>query len=263
MKKFLNYIERRILKYIYNYYENKLLEIVKKGNMPEHVGLILDGNRRWAIELGLSPEKGHEFGFEKAKEVLKWCWDLGIKVVTIYVLSTENLKRDEKELKHLFWLIKKGLIEILNNPDLEKYKVKIKAIGRLEYLDDDIIDLIKKVEEKTKNYEENRLYIAIAYGGRAEIVDATRKIVDAIIKGDLRKEDINEDIFSKFLYTQGDKDPDLIIRTSGEERLSGFLLWQSAYSELYFMDVYWPEIRKIDLLRAIRTYQKRTRRFGK
>ncbi|MEM2525302.1 MAG: polyprenyl diphosphate synthase, partial [Candidatus Methanomethylicaceae archaeon] len=134
---------------------------------------------------------------------------------------------------------------------------------RLEYLDDDIIDLIKKVEEKTKNYEENRLYIAIAYGGRAEIVDATRKIVDAIIKGDLRKEDINEDIFSKFLYTQGDKDPDLIIRTSGEERLSGFLLWQSAYSELYFMDVYWPEIRKIDLLRAIRTYQKRTRRFGK
>lgn len=262
-RRLLSRLENRILKYVYDYYENKLLRDVKKGSMPEHVGLILDGNRRWAIEAGLSPEKGHEFGFEKAKEVLKWCWELGIKVVTIYVLSTENLKRDERELKHLFWLIKKGLIEVLSNPDIEKYKVRIKAIGRLEYLDDEIIDLIKKVEEKTKHYEENRLYIAIAYGGRAEIIDATKKIVDAVMRGDLKKEEINEDTFSKFLYTQGDKDPDLIIRTSGEERLSGFLLWQSAYSELYFMDVYWPEMRKIDLLRAIRTYQKRKRRFGR
>ncbi|MCS7098622.1 MAG: polyprenyl diphosphate synthase [Candidatus Methanomethyliaceae archaeon] len=263
LKRIQNYLENRILKYVYKYYEERLLEIVKKGKMPEHVGLILDGNRRWAMEIGLSPEKGHEVGFEKAKEVLKWCWELGIKVVTIYVLSTENLKRDRRELEHLFELIRRGLHEILESKDIDKYKVRIRAIGRLNYLDRNLIDLIRKVEERTKQYDDNRLYIAIAYGGRAEIVDATRKIVDAVIKGELKKDDIDETTFSKFLYTQGDRDPDLIIRTSGEERLSGFLLWQSAYSELYFADVYWPEIRKIDLLRAIRTYQKRTRRFGK
>ncbi|MCC6013159.1 MAG: di-trans,poly-cis-decaprenylcistransferase [Candidatus Verstraetearchaeota archaeon] len=259
----INWIKSFILKYIYNYYEKRLLNEVKKGKMPEHVGLILDGNRRWAIEMGFSPEKGHEYGYEKLKEVLKWCWELGINIVTIYVLSTENLYRSKEELDHLFKLAKKGFKEILESPEISKYEVRIKAIGRLEVLDKELIDLIKKVEEKTKDYSKNKLYIAIAYGGRAEIVDATKKIVEAVIKGELSINDINEEIFSKYLYTQGDKDPDLIIRTSGEERLSGFLLWQSAYSELYFMDVYWPEIRKIDLLRAIRTYQKRHRRFGR
>jgi tritrans,polycis-undecaprenyl-diphosphate synthase [geranylgeranyl-diphosphate specific] len=259
----INWIRSRVLKYIYEYYEKKLLNEVRKGKMPEHIGLILDGNRRWAIEMGFSPEKGHEFGFEKVKEVLKWCWELGINIVTIYVLSTENLNRSKEELDNLFRLAKIGFREILENPEIDRYKVRVKAIGKLEVLDDELIDLIKKAEEKTKKYSENKLYIAIAYGGRTEILDATKKIVEAVLKGELNIKDINEDIFSKYLYTQGDKDPDLIIRTSGEERLSGFLLWQSAYSELYFMDVYWPEIRKIDLLRAIRTYQKRHRRFGK
>ncbi|MGQ9759316.1 MAG: polyprenyl diphosphate synthase [Candidatus Methanomethylicaceae archaeon] len=251
------------MKYVYTYYERKLLGEVNKGRMPEHIGLILDGNRRWAMEVGLTSEKGHEYGFKKLKEVLRWCWELGIHVVTIYALSTENLQRGKKEVEELLRLAKKGFSEVLNSPEIDKYRVRVKAIGRLDLLGEDLREVIREVEERTEGYNENRIYVAIAYGGRAEIVDATKKIIRSVIKGELKFEEVNEDTFSNYLYTGGDKDPDLIIRTSGEERLSGFLLWQSAYSEFYFMDVYWPELRKIDLLRAIRTYQRRNRRFGK
>lgn len=252
-----------VMKYIYNYYERKLLAEVKRGRMPDHIGLILDGNRRWAIEAGLTTEKGHEYGFEKLKEVLNWCWELGIHVVTIYALSTENLRRDKKEVENLLRLAKKGFSEILNAPEIHRYKVRVKAIGRLDLLDDDLRQLIMQVERTTERYNENKIYVAIAYGGRMEIVDATKRIIRSVLSGDLKMEDIDENTFARFLYTNGDKDPDLIIRTSGEERLSGFLLWQSAYSEFYFLDVYWPALRKIDLLRAIRTYQRRNRRFGR
>lgn len=252
-----------LMKYIYRYYERKLLREVKKGRMPEHLGLILDGNRRWAMEAGLTSEKGHEYGFEKLKEVLRWCWELGIHIVTIYALSTENLQRDRKEVEELLQLVRRGFSEVLNSPEIDKYRVRVKAIGRLELLDEDLREVIRKAEKRTERYNENRIYVAIAYGGRAEIIDATRNIIRSVIRGELKLEDINEETFSNYLYTGGDKDPDLIVRTSGEERLSGFLLWQSAYSEFYFMDVYWPELRKIDLLRAIRTYQRRDRRFGR
>ncbi len=256
-------IRAHVMKYVYRYYERRLLEEVKEGRMPEHLGLILDGNRRWAMESGLTSEKGHEFGFEKLKEVLNWCWELGIHVVTIYALSTENLQRDKKEVEELLRLAKRGFSEVLNSPEIHKYKVKVKAIGRLELLDEDLRKVIREVERVTEHYNENRIYVAIAYGGRAEIIDAAKSMIRSVLTGDLRLDDVDENTFSRYLYTSGDKDPDLIIRTSGEERLSGFLLWQSAYSEFYFMDVYWPEFRKIDLLRAIRTYQRRHRRFGK
>lgn len=256
-------IRAHVMKYVYSYYERKLLAEVKRGRMPEHVGLILDGNRRWAMEVGLTSEKGHEYGFEKLKEVLRWCWELGIHVVTIYALSTENLQRDKREVENLLRLAKKGFSEILSSPEIHRYKVRVKAIGRLDLLDEDLRQLIMQVEKATEGYKDNKIYVAIAYGGRMEIVDATKRIISSVLSGELRMEDIDESTFSKYLYTNGDKDPDLIIRTSGEERLSGFLLWQSAYSEFYFMDVYWPALRKIDLLRAIRTYQRRDRRFGK
>ncbi|MCX8182509.1 MAG: polyprenyl diphosphate synthase [Candidatus Methanomethyliaceae archaeon] len=258
-----NSIISHVMKHVYSYYERKLLSEVKRGRMPEHVGLILDGNRRWAMEAGLTSEKGHEYGFEKLKEVLNWCWELGIHVVTIYALSTENLQRDKREVENLLRLAKKGFSEVLNSPEIHRYKVRIKAIGRLDLLDEDLRQLIMQVEKATERYNDNKIYVAIAYGGRVEIVDATKRIIKSVLSGELRMEDIDERTFAKYLYTNGDKDPDLIIRTSGEERLSGFLLWQSAYSEFYFMDVYWPALRKIDLLRAIRTYQNRTRRFGR
>jgi tritrans,polycis-undecaprenyl-diphosphate synthase [geranylgeranyl-diphosphate specific] len=248
--------------WVYRYYEKKLSNSVKNGQIPRHVGLILDGNRRWAKELGLDPNLGHQYGFEKLKEVLQWCWEIGIKTVTVYALSTENLKRPKEEVDALIGLAEKAFNDVIESKEIHERKVRIKALGRLHLLKESLRESIRRAEESTKGYSDRRLNVAIAYGGRAEILDAARKIIADVINGDLEVGEINEETFSKYLYTAEDPDPDLIIRTSGEERLSGFLLWQSAYSEFYFMDVYWPELRKIDLLRAIRTYQRRHRRFG-
>ena len=231
--------------------------------MPKHVGLILDGNRRWAGEVGLDTSEGHRYGFDKLKEALRWCWDLGIHQVTVYALSMENLKRDPEEVDALMNLLARGFSEVMTERDTTEYDIQVKAIGRLDILNEKLRGTILKAEESTKNHSRNKIYVAIAYGGRAEIIDATKKMLASVMEGKLRPEDIDEETFSRYLYTAGDRDPDLIIRTSGEERLSGFLLWQSAYSEFYFMDVFWPELRKIDLLRALRTYQSRKRRFGK
>jgi tritrans,polycis-undecaprenyl-diphosphate synthase [geranylgeranyl-diphosphate specific] len=262
-QQFENYVKAGIMKPIYKYYERRLDGQVRQGEMPQHVGLILDGNRRWAAEVGLAITSGHQYGFEKLKEVLRWCWELGINTVTVYALSTENLQRDPAELRELLELVEKGFTEVLESQDIHDNKVQIKAIGRLDLLDERLREIIKNAVVRTKDYDRNRIYVAIAYGGRAEIIDATKNMLVSVMGGRLKPEEINEETFAKYLYTEGDKDPDLIIRTSGEERLSGFLLWQSAYSEFYFMDVFWPELRRIDLLRAIRTYQKRKRRFGK
>lgn len=259
----LNYVRSKAEKGIYSYYERRLLLQVKKGEMPQHVGLILDGNRRWAKALGMEPAAGHEYGFGKLREVLRWCLDLGINRITVYALSMENLQRDPKELKELMRVLGKGFTEVVNDPDILRNEVQVKAIGRLDVLSEELRALIKNAEEKTKHFDKSKLYIAVAYGGRAEIIDATRNMIRSVIDGRLKAEDVNEETFSKYLYTAGDTDPDLIIRTSGEERLSGFLLWQSAYSEFYFMDVFWPELRRIDLLRALRTFQMRKRRYGK
>jgi tritrans,polycis-undecaprenyl-diphosphate synthase [geranylgeranyl-diphosphate specific] len=187
-----------------------------------------------------------------------------VKTITFYAFSTENFTRLPDEVNELMGLIEEKLRQILEDEDIHKYKVRVKAIGRLNQLPENLQEMITKVEEATKDYDEHFLNLAIAYGGRAEIVDAAKEIAQHIVDGTLSPNEIDEEVFEKHLYTSylPKQDPDLIIRTSGEERLSGFLLYQSAYSELFFLDVYWPEFRLIDVLRAIRTFQKRKRRFG-
>jgi tritrans,polycis-undecaprenyl-diphosphate synthase [geranylgeranyl-diphosphate specific] len=207
---------------------------------------------------------GHQFGADKVNRLLDWCMDLNVKSVTIYAFSTENFQRPQKEVEEIMRLAEEKLREILTDERIHKNKVRVKVIGRLGLLPKNLQQLIWEVEQASKDYDQYFLNVAFAYGGRAEIVDATKKIAQKIENGELSPEAINEDVFENHLYTahMPKQDPDLIIRTSGEERLSGFLLWQSAYSELCFLDVYWPDFRRIDLLRAVRTYQKRKRRFG-
>lgn len=250
---------------VYKIYERWLWQQVKGREKPEHIAIILDGNRRWAQEHSLEPWMGHYYGADKAKDVLKWCLDLNVKTITLYAFSTENFHRPREEVEHLMRLFKEKLQEVIKSEEIHKYRVRVKVIGRISLLSQDLQEMIKTVEEKTRNYDEHFLNIAIAYGGRAEIVDAARKIAQKIAEGKLSPNEIDEKVFEQHLYTSflPKQDPDLIIRTSGEERLSGFLLYQSAYSELCFLDVYWPEFRRIDLLRAIRTYQKRKRKFGR
>ncbi len=249
---------------IYKLYEKWLKYQIKNHPKPEHVGIILDGNRRWASKRSIEPWFGHYFGAKKTESVLKWCLELGIKSITLYAFSTENFKRKPEEVNKLFKIIEEKLRQTLTNEDIFKYKVRVKVIGRVHTLPKSLQEVIREVEEATKDHNERTLNLALAYGGRAEIVDAAKNIAADIKEGKLDPQDIEEDIFEKYLYTahMKNQDLDLIIRTSGEERLSGFLLWQCAYSELCFMDVYWPDFRKIDLLRAVRTYQQRKRRFG-
>ena len=249
----------------YRIYEYLLLSEIKKSEIPIHVAIILDGNRRWARKHGMPSWFGHVRGAQKAEEVLYWCLDLGIKIVTIYVLSTENLKRDREELAKLFEVIETYLKKALEDEKLDRYRVKVKAIGRLDLLPESIRKLIKMLETKTASYNDRFLNIAIAYGGRLEILEAVKKILIDFGEGKINIENLNEEVFEKYLFTSHlpKQSPDLIIRTSGEERLSNFLLWQAAYSELIFIDVFWPEFRKIDFLRAIRIYQQRHRRFGR
>ncbi|MEM1584070.1 MAG: polyprenyl diphosphate synthase [Nitrososphaerota archaeon] len=249
---------------VYKLYEKWLHESIKNGEIPSHVAIILDGNRRWALEKGYNAWIGHRFGAEKVDELLDWCLELGIKIITLYVFSTENFKRPRREVKELFQLLKEKGLQYLRDERIHKHHVRIKVIGRKDLIPQDVREVLEKIEEATQNYSNFFVNIAIAYGGRAEIVDATRSIVSKVLRGELNIEDIDEKIIEKHLYTADlpKNDPDLIIRTSGEERISNFLLWQCAYSELVFLDVYWPEFRKIDLMRAIRIYQKRQRRLG-
>jgi len=245
-------------------YEKSLLKQVSQMPMPSHIGIIMDGNRRWAELKGLDRSLGHVFGAKKVEEVIKWCYELGVKTLTLYVLSTENLNRPPDEVKLILSLFKDKLLEIMDNGVFHKYQIRFKVIGRRELIPLEVLQQIEKVEKDTEKYSSYYLNVALAYGGRAEIVDAVKSIARDVSNKTLDPEDIDEETVSSRLYTAHlpKPDPDLIIRTSGEERLSNFLLWQSAYSELVFIDVYWPEFRKIDLLRAIRTYQKRKRRFG-
>ena len=249
----------------YRVYERRLKAQVDGDDIPGHVGIILDGNRRWAQVQGISNRLGHEEGANRAEELLDWCHDLGIKTVTLYVLSTENLDRTPKELAALFGLIEARLNRLLNDVRITKYKVNVRAIGHLDLLPRSIVELLQAIERKTEGYSDHYLNIAVAYGGRTEITDVIRSIAQDVKSSKLSPEAITEETVSKRLYTSylPNQEPDLIIRTSGEERTSGFLLWQGAYSELVFVDVFWPAFRYIDLLRAIRTYQKRKRRYGR
>ena len=246
-------------------YEWILKGQIRKGEIPSHIAVILDGNRRWARHKNLFPTNGHVEGAKKAEEFFEWCKEIGgIKTVTLYVFSTENFRRPQEEVNRLMALIKEYLERMAVDKRIHENRVKVKVIGRVDLLPPEVREAVRKVEEATKNYDDYYLNLAIAYGGRAEILDALRKIAEEVKAGRLNPEGINEEIFEKFLYTSflPNPHPDLIIRTSGEERLSNFLLWQSAYSELCFLDVYWPSFSRKDLYRAIRIYQQRKRRFG-
>lgn len=248
----------------YKLYEKWLWHQVKSGTKPEHIAIILDGNRRWASGKALNPWFGHEKGAEKVEQLLDWCLKMDVKSMTLYAFSTENFRRTRNEVEEIMRIVKEELQKIITDERIHNNKIHVKVIGRLSLLPKDLQQLIMDAEKATQDYDEHFLNFALAYGGRAEIVDAARKIAEKVHGGELSPEKIDEQVFESFLYTSHmpKQDPDLIIRTSGEERLSGFLLWQSAYSELCFLDVYWPDFRLIDLLRAVRTFQKRKRRFG-
>ncbi len=257
---------KRLLSVIgaYKFYEKWLWHQVKNDVKPEHIAIILDGNRRWATEKDLNPWHGHEKGAEKVEQLLDWCLKLGVKSITLYGFSTENFSRPKNEVEEIMRIAESQFRKIITDERIHKNKVRVKVIGRVSLLPDDLQQLIKDVEKSTQNYDKHFLNVAFAYGGRAEIVDAVRKIANKIREGELTPELVDEKLFEKYLYTSHmpKQDPDLIIRTSGEERLSGFLLWQAAYSEFCFLDVFWPDFRLIDLLRAVRTFQRRKRRFG-
>jgi tritrans,polycis-undecaprenyl-diphosphate synthase [geranylgeranyl-diphosphate specific] len=248
----------------YKIYEKWLWYQVKNGIKPEHIAIILDGNRRWANEQEINPWLGHKQGAETVEKLLDWTQMLGVKFVTLYTFSTENFKRPAEEINEIMHIAEVKFRKLLTDERIHRSKVHVKVIGRVNLLPESLQKLIAEVERATATYSNQFLNFAFAYGGRAEIVDAAKTIAGKVKNGELNVEDVDEATFEKYLYTSHmpKQDPDMIIRTSGEERLSGFLLWQSAYSELLFLDVYWPDFRLIDLLRAFRTFENRKRRFG-
>ncbi len=257
-------MRRKILNLIYKYYEYYLKQEISKYPIPNHIAVILDGNRRWARKYSYLQRLGHERGADRVEDLIDWCRELGIKIITIYGLSTENLEKRKDEVDYLFEIMESRLRKLLNEPRLHRYRMRVKGIGRIDTLPNSLQSVIRELEEVTSNYDGMYFNIAIAYGGQAELVDAVRKIAKMVKDGEIGIDDIDKDLIDSCLYTSHlpQPEPDLILRTSGEQRLSGFLIWQSAYSELVFMDIFWPEFRKIDLMRAIRTYQRRQRRFG-
>ncbi len=261
--KTISEITKTISDTAYKAYEKKLFrEIKSKGVVPTHIAVIMDGNRRFARQLGLNEGMGHIQGKEKLEEMLGWCLELGIKILTVYAFSTENISRDTEQVEKLMDLFEENFKKAGDDERVHRNKVKIKAIGALEKLPERVIESIRYAEEKTKDYNDYHFNIAVAYGGREELLQAIQRVAKDVKDGVIKVDDINEKTVADRLYTSDLPDPDLILRTSGEERVSNFLIWQLAYSELYFTDVYWPGFRKIDFLRAIRSYQSRQRRWG-
>jgi len=256
-------ISRVIANTAYNTYEKRLMKEVRESRMPNHVAVIMDGNRRFAKEFGLTTEEGHVKGKDKLEELLDWCMELGIKVLTVYAFSTENLKRDIDEVESLMKLFQDNFYRLGDDERVHRHHIKVTVLGQKDLLPDNVKEAIEYAETRTAGYSNYFYNIATAYGSRQEIIQAIKQIALKVKDGQLEVDDIDEQTFSNYLYTADFPDPDLILRTSGEERISNFLLWQLAYAELYFTDVYWPGFRKIDFLRAIRSYQLRQRRFGK
>jgi undecaprenyl diphosphate synthase len=234
--------------------------VLDKDNIPRHIAIIMDGNGRWAKEKGLPRTAGHREGIDRVKEIVRAAGELGIKVVTFFAFSTENWIRPKKEINMLM----RSLSYFLDREfkELNKNNVKFMTIGRDESIPRYIQEKIKEAESSTKNNTGLIVVLALNYGGRQEIVDAAKKFATSVIKGEANLEDLDIQKFNKYFYTSGLPDPDLLIRTSGEMRLSNFLLWQLSYAELYFPKKYWPDFKKEDLERAIRVYRRRQRRFG-
>ena len=257
-----------IIRLLYFLYERRLLHYVQEGPLPRHVGIILDGNRRYARQHGLTdPQEIYRLGAQKLDDVLDWCGKLRIPALTLWLFSTENLNRSPEEVSGILAAIEEKLRMLAQAPEIHRRHVRVRAVGKLEILPESTVAAIHTAEMATARYNTMTLTIAVGYAGREEIADALRAMLEDKAKQGKGLHDIMKEITQKeigrYLYAADLPDPDLIIRTSGEIRLSGFLLWQSAYSEFYFSDVYWPAFRKIDFLRAVRAFQQRQRRFGR
>lgn len=252
---------------LYRLYESGLERQVRTEPLPCHVGVILDGNRRYAQERGDAPTVGHAAGARKIHEFLSWCHELDLPYVTLWMLSTDNLERDDDELRALLDIIGATAAEIAADEETRRRGLRVSAVGALDLLPDDVRSRLKEAAEATEANTGMHVQLAVGYGGRREITDAMRSmLLEHAAAGDSVEEIaelLTPEHLEQHLYSTGIPDPDLIIRTSGEIRLSGFLLWQSAHSEFHFADPYWPAFRRIDFLRALRDYQYRTRRFGR
>jgi len=240
--------------------DEELLELMDKDHMPGHIAIIMDGNGRWARMRGLPRIAGHREGIKSVREIVTFCREVGIEVLTIYAFSAENWKRPELEVKALMMFLEEYLQRELKT--LMDNNIRFMTIGQTDKLPGSVKKWIEKVEKKTEHNTSMILNIALSYGGRTEIVDAILRIMNDITNGAIKPENIDSKLFSNYLYTKGLPDPDLMIRTSGETRISNFLLWQIAYAELYFTKTLWPDFRRHDLLLAILDYQHRERRFG-
>ncbi|MGO4660792.1 isoprenyl transferase [Terrabacter sp. 2TAF16] len=246
---------------VYGAYERRVLKDLPKEALPRHVAVMLDGNRRWAKARGAGTASGHQAGADKIEELLEWCREAGVEYVTLWLLSTDNLRRAEEELAPLLKIIETAVADLA-----ESGHWHLKIVGALELLPPETAASLSASAERTQDVHGMIVNVAVGYGGRREIADAVRDLLLARaadgetieqIAAELTVEDI-----AGHLYTKGQPDPDLVIRTSGEQRLGGFLLWQSATSEFYFCEAYWPDFRHVDFLRALRAYAGRHRRFG-
>ncbi|MBL6751475.1 MAG: di-trans,poly-cis-decaprenylcistransferase [Nevskia sp.] len=252
---------------LYGLYERYLLRQVRRGPVPRHVGLILDGNRRFGRAQGfMHTRDAYSVGADKLDELLDWCVELGIPAITLWVFSTDNFSRPSEELTGLMAVTEAKLQALARDPRIHSRRIRVCAVGRLDLLPESTVAAVRAAEAATQDYGDVRLTLAAAYGGREEITDA----VQALLRGELAAgntlqqaiEAVTPERIGRYLYAPDLPEPDLIIRTSGEVRLSGFMLWQSVYSEFYFTDIFWPAFRRIDFLRAVRSFQQRNRRFG-
>ncbi len=240
--------------------EDIFLAKIKSGVLPKHVAIIMDGNGRWARKRGKPRLAGHRAGVKNIRTVIEAAQDVGIKYLTLYVFSVDNWQRPESEVTGLMQLLKDNIKPELEN--IQKNNIKLRILGRWRELDPEIVKQLKKAIDTTKNNDSGYINLALNYGSRAEIVDAVKKIVEAVQAGDEDIADINEKMIEKYLYTFGIPSPDLLIRTSGEMRISDFLLWQIAYSEIWVTPVLWPDFSRKEFFDAIYDFQKRRRRFG-
>jgi undecaprenyl diphosphate synthase len=235
--------------------------LIKSGEIPKHIAIIMDGNGRWAKKRGLPRVAGHKRGVDTVKEIVEACSEIGVKFLTLYTFSTENWKRPKDEVSTLMQLLLKSLRDRVN--ELNENDVRLTTIGNIESLPIAVQKQLKSDIERTKNNKKMVLNLALSYSGRWELLEAIKQIVSSSVEGKFKNEDINEELISSFLTTKDIPDPDLVIRTSGEFRVSNFLLWQIAYSEFIITETLWPDFSKLDLYDAIRIFQKRERRFGK
>jgi short-chain Z-isoprenyl diphosphate synthase len=246
---------------VYGLYERRLAHDLDAREIPRHVGVILDGNRRWASEQGSTSAAGHRAGAAKIAEFLEWCDEVGVQVVTLWLLSTDNLARPEAELAPLLEIIEEAITELARSG-----RWVVRHVGSRDALPDRTRAVLDDAVARTTGVHGMTVNVAVGYGGRQELVDAVRGLLQQHAVEGTSLEDLAEELtvehIAAHLYTKGQPDPDLVIRTSGEQRLSGFLLWQSAHSEFWFCEAYWPDFRRVDFLRALRDYAARERRYG-